>query len=113
MGPELIKNGSFENLSASFVADTTGNPFPQKKDKDGNIVDPGTIADPGTMTLVEGSNMLRDWFVPYGPIALMTKDTHRVWPSHIGPPGSDADHPGSRGTIFPRPDVQRPTADVR
>jgi len=93
MGPELIRNGSFKNLSASFVADTTGHPFPQKKDKNGNIVDPGTIADVGTMTLVEGSNMLQDWFVPYGPIALMNSDTHRVLPYHIGPPGSDAGNP--------------------
>jgi len=84
MGPELIKNGSFENLSASFLADTTGHPFPK------TVTDPGTIADPGTMTLVEGSNMLRDWFVPYGPIGLMTSKTVRVNPYHIGPPGPDA-----------------------
>jgi hypothetical protein len=69
MGSELIKNGSFENLAASFLPDKT---------------------DPGTMPLVTGTNELKDWSVPYGPIGLMNNQTKRVNPYSIRPPGPDA-----------------------
>jgi hypothetical protein len=78
MGPELIKNGSFEFLQASFIADKT------------NIPVKGVVPDPGTMTLVDGSNEVRDWFVSYGPICLMTDQNLRANPYHIGPWGPDA-----------------------
>jgi hypothetical protein len=70
MGPELIRNGSFENLAAPFVGDKT---------------------DPGTMTLAPGTNELKDWSVPNGPIGVMNNKTMRVpSPYSIGPPGPDA-----------------------
>jgi hypothetical protein len=76
MGPELIKNHSFENLIGKFVADQKDKPLK------------GTVPDPGTMTLLEGWGGLQDWYI-HGPIGVMTKETHRVWPNPILPPEGD------------------------
>jgi hypothetical protein len=70
MGPELISDGSFEDLNASFLPDKT---------------------DPGTMILVSGTNELRKWTVANGPIALMNNKTTRAGPYNpIRPHGPDA-----------------------